>query len=105
MRNILNLVNLVQDYIWFFSPVNYVFWFLSKVADVFTYQFIVFPSKCCINMLCTIEADWFVMCNAISELPDMSKVFINLCLIQAFLFIGEDAQECFSSSFVPLLGE
>jgi len=46
--------------------------------------------KVCTDVTNTIEANRFVVGNAVTELANMGEIFIDISLILAFSFVRED---------------
>ena len=74
----MHIINRIQVLVRLFCPRNHIFRLLAHITDVLTNLLIMPTGKGCAYIAITIETNWFVVSNAVTEFADMGKVFINI---------------------------
>ena len=67
----MHIINRIQVLIRLFCPRNHIFRLLAHITDVLTNLLIMPTGKGCAYIAITIETNWFVVSNAVTEFADV----------------------------------
>ncbi|MBQ6203477.1 MAG: hypothetical protein IJK46_05225 [Prevotella sp.] len=67
----MHIINRIQVLVWLLCPGNHIVRLLPHITDVLTYKQIMPTGKGCAYIAITIETNWFVVSNAVTEFADV----------------------------------